>query len=1059
MSKALILHLSDIHLSTLKFPNNPILSRQKQIISSIKSIFASDVSACIILVAGDIAFAGLKDEYDLAKDMLDHLRGELLREFPQARHQTILLPGNHDLDFSLDSEARRTLIANGSLLKVGDGSLIEVCTAPQKAFFEFAGFSPESSDFSAINKLLFEHTIETSDHNKIVFRTLNTAWLSRVQEKGGSLVFPVEAARRYFRPTEDSAAVITALHHPYTWFAPDNAREIRNFLDSSSDLVITGHEHEATSYTKTGRLGEQNEYIEGGPLQVSGDPTVSEFNVIELDFTERTFGVRHYIWKDGYYDCERDAVYRPFIRNTARLQHTIQLSETITADLNDCDIEYQHPFKNPVTLDDIFVYPDLREYSPQLYRRRKSNAGVARNPTQSKTTAWQPQTSDGEVIPKRAVVRGKEILDQVLTKKRITITGPERSGKTALCRRVFRDLQRLGKVPILLSVRRFDPKQFRNISSLFDQLAEGHYGKEKTQLIWSLPSENRVLIVDDYDMLTQNGTTRKLFISECAKRFDYIIVAGHTQLRYQELIGSDNETTLLVDFVHYEILSVGHRLLSELVKRWIILGRPGELSDEEVDHRTLTLEKVLTTVIGNNLLPRYPGYILLLIQQLEIRQPVDTGEASYGKLYQALVSQSLARAGLNVDTGLAYASELARHYMKLKIDRIDEVDFVKWHNFYVTEYEEPLDYARMRDGLVKAGILRSKDGKIRFRNRASFYYCAAFYLSSHMSHPEVRAEVDTLTSKLYRDDASNIFLFLCHLNKDSYILERVMENAARLLEDIPPADFIEDTRFTGDLVAKLDVKILESGTPAERRAKMHEQNDDLANVEEPDDEMYAYTREDESDLEGEHRRRIAQLNAATKTILIIGQLLRSISGSLKGSQKQALLESAFSLTLRFLRFCFEAFNFGKEDFGRSLERRFREMDPSCTAEKATQRANATVFFLVEMVTFGALKTLATAVGVERLSMSLKEVKGENPSVNKSFIDMAIRLEHFSSFPEDEFESLWTKVHDSVLLRSVLRTFVYERMAFTHVDYKLRQKLCELTDIGNAPETRNPDMKF
>jgi hypothetical protein len=52
------------------------------------------------------------------------------------------------------------------------------------------------------------------------------------------------------------------IHHPYNWFNADNAREIRAELENQSDLILTGHEHDAGAFTKTTYDGEHNEYLE-----------------------------------------------------------------------------------------------------------------------------------------------------------------------------------------------------------------------------------------------------------------------------------------------------------------------------------------------------------------------------------------------------------------------------------------------------------------------------------------------------------------------------------------------------------------------------------------------------------------------------------------------------------------------------------------------------------------------------------------------------------------------------------------------------------------------------
>lgn len=52
-----------------------------------------------------------------------------------------------------------------------------------------------------------------------------------------------------------------------------------NGIESISDIILTGHEHDTTKRSSQGTAGERNEYIEGGALQ-SEDMQCSAFNVI-----------------------------------------------------------------------------------------------------------------------------------------------------------------------------------------------------------------------------------------------------------------------------------------------------------------------------------------------------------------------------------------------------------------------------------------------------------------------------------------------------------------------------------------------------------------------------------------------------------------------------------------------------------------------------------------------------------------------------------------------------------------------------------------------------------
>jgi hypothetical protein len=101
--KFVIFHASDIHLSTENRADNPVLHRVPEMVAAIRALFLNpkDVTGCLLLVTGDVAFAGLKAEYDLALRFFRDLQDELNGLYPEAVHRTIFIPGNHDCKIAI----------------------------------------------------------------------------------------------------------------------------------------------------------------------------------------------------------------------------------------------------------------------------------------------------------------------------------------------------------------------------------------------------------------------------------------------------------------------------------------------------------------------------------------------------------------------------------------------------------------------------------------------------------------------------------------------------------------------------------------------------------------------------------------------------------------------------------------------------------------------------------------------------------------------------------------------------------------------------------------------
>ena len=110
--KIAILHLSDMHIDSDNY--QWLMKKTRQIVSAVWNDF-SECGKIIIVVSGDIAYSGKKEQYDYAKDFFK----ALLKEFAQKKlgnteldNKIICVPGNHDCNFGIDDNARKMLLAS-----------------------------------------------------------------------------------------------------------------------------------------------------------------------------------------------------------------------------------------------------------------------------------------------------------------------------------------------------------------------------------------------------------------------------------------------------------------------------------------------------------------------------------------------------------------------------------------------------------------------------------------------------------------------------------------------------------------------------------------------------------------------------------------------------------------------------------------------------------------------------------------------------------------------------------------------------------------------------------
>ena len=106
------------------------------------------------------------------------------------------------------------------------GDIARQCMAVQQELFSFTAAQtgalvPPTQDkfFRATECAFGEFTVRLNLYN--------TAWLSRKKERQGELLFPVSAVEPLLARLPHVDLTISLLHHPYNWFAANNARELR----------------------------------------------------------------------------------------------------------------------------------------------------------------------------------------------------------------------------------------------------------------------------------------------------------------------------------------------------------------------------------------------------------------------------------------------------------------------------------------------------------------------------------------------------------------------------------------------------------------------------------------------------------------------------------------------------------------------------------------------------------------------------------------------------------------------------------------------------------------
>ena len=307
----------------------------------------------------------------------------------------------------------------------------------------------------------------------------------------------------------------------------------------------------------------------------------------------------------------------PFVRNSELMKHRFDNNPTFLKALQDPGAGFTHPLKANLVLEDFFVYPDLKLRGVETHLNR----GTPRS------------------------VSGNNVHSWVAEKQRVVIAGPDDSGKTALARMLYSDLQlRHGRVPLLLdgsALKGNNPVAV--LSRAVNSAVIHQYSEAVLPKFLQEPVSDKALVVDNWHKSGFSKAGRNKFIEAACLRFGIVALLVSDLFTIEEVAAS-NQDSPLAAFEHCDIRELGYVLRSRLIRKWHMLGREYSVDEKCLTQTVIESENLVNTLIGKNLLPAFPVTVFPILQTAEAySKATNTATGSYGQLYEALITAALAQ--------------------------------------------------------------------------------------------------------------------------------------------------------------------------------------------------------------------------------------------------------------------------------------------------------------------------------------------------------------------------------------------------------------------------------
>ncbi|MBI9109567.1 metallophosphoesterase [Maridesulfovibrio ferrireducens] len=994
-----VVHLSDIHLKT---DDNHIFDKLDRLASSINSNTKSS-NQVIILTTGDVAFSGGEKEYALAENLYANLFDALEVE----QKKIMFAPGNHDCNH----EDETTMKVREQLIEtiVADRSKIEIFEQPiLNAQAHYNIFNAKVSVADTENIFCNKYKVMCSNGLDIDIFTLNSAWMSEKKEVPGKII-----PYKYTAINNSEARIkICAMHHTPNWFNPDDRRDFRKNIEAETNFLLTGHEHDFYAANVKNHEGQEVVYIEGQVLQDSSNSENSGYNILNINIDNLEYNITTHKFKESIYkQTTITDEWTPI--NATKSKTTVTPNSGYLEHIKDPGMLYMHPRKKNLNLQDIYVFPDLRD----LDKEKKSHKNLCIPPTNS---------------------------EKVLSSSPIKtiILGEEKSGRSSFCKQIYLFHQNNGNIPILLSGNDIKKHSLDSFQKALLNAFSQQYSTDQKDLFEQTDKEKIFIIIDDFNKSKLNYKYKCMLLNSLAATYDNILLTADELFQIQEFVTEDI-SDIGRKYHLYQIEPFGHLLRSKLITKWNELGQETYLSQEELTRLHDKAKRTIDTVIGKNYVPSFPFFLITILNSMNDTGKQGIVESSYGYYYDYLITGTLKNLKLNnddIDALYNYLTELSYKLFFDNTSSLTSTEINDFHTLYCDEYSLNLDKNSLLKTLTDSNILRNFNDEFSFRYTYYYYYFLARYISQHIQQECAQKIITEMCSTLHLDESSNVIMFLTHLCKSPYVLEQVLQNSKKIFDTNKPTTLQKDVEIINKLVNRLPQIELEDCSVDQYREKDLKLKDQIE--QKSIHEHVDLTQDKDKDA----YELIVSIQKAFKHQEIIGQILKNYYGSLKGNVKQELCSEAFNLCLRSLSEFYNLLNSNLALIVEEIKEIIIEEDKT-KEDKIEDRAKRELFHICEQISYCFLKKISSSIGSDKLEETYKKIVKENPTVANEVIDIAIKLDFFQAFPIKDVKNLCKKLENNILPYSILKRLVVNYLYMFPTTVQLKQQICAATNIS------------
>tara|TARA_R110001599_G_scaffold353156_1_gene590469 strand:+ start:3879 stop:5429 length:1551 start_codon:yes stop_codon:yes gene_type:complete len=354
-----------------------------------------------------------------------------------------------------------------------------------------------------------------------------------------------------------------------------------------------------------------------------------------------------------------------------------------------------------------------------------------------------------------------------------------------------------------------------------------------------------------------------------------------------------------VRLVHFSTISIDpftHVKQEKLIHKWLEISNQNCHEDEKHNQIDQIEKNVNSIIIEEKILPRYPFFILSILQTHESFMPPDLKITAYGHCYYALILAHLIKSGIekkdeHISMCFNYSAQLAHEIFKKapKTLCLSTEDYNKFDKSYKDDF---IIYQSNINRLFSpTGILKKVDGKgITFNLDYSYY----FFLGMHLAktYEKNKSTISKMIERSHKKNNALSLIFIIHHTEDIEIIDEILTHTLCSIDNVNPAKLdANETKVFNKLLVGLPNKLETNNTIDEEREEERKQRDII--------ESNNPTREvDEKD---DHLSVLNQIYKCRKNIEILSQILKNKIGDLKKPKIYEIVETICDAGLRLAR--------------------------------------------------------------------------------------------------------------------------------------------------------------